>query len=329
MPLKALVPDVSDIAALASVLKNARARKAFQAALNKGKSPTLSLTAALSASLVSAAAKEEEFDPLAGLVAVDDLSAFGEDCLPGLSYESGDEHDHAALSGSDHGGHFGYSSYLADPFASRFANQYARDHDKHDGHDAQNAITVDHTAHDAAGSHGAEHAAVHSGHQQGHASHQNHDVTASEHHAADSEHASGQHQAPGSTQHSEHSAHDAGHDMSAHKATAHGGHNAPAAVNGHAEHMAPQASLPAAEESYNDHGYAGELENDVIDLDQGIDALAEQNHGAHEIASADDAAAPATSEAPEEHSHHHGVTLADMDAPPADDLAAAQPLPVI
>lgn len=334
MPAKTLDPDVSDIAALAAFLKTGKARKAFHAALKKGASPTVSLTAAISASLVSAAAKEDAFDPLAGLAAVDDLSAFGEVCLPGSNYEADEEHDHDSLSGSGlHEGHGGYASYLADPFASRFANVYARDHDGHDNHDAHDAMASNHSshsAHDGEGSHGAQHAAGHSGHQQGHHSHQHHDVAAPEPHAHDDAHASGQHSEAGAhsgahageIQHDAHSAHDGGHDMAAHTG------------EGHAEGHAHQASVESAHTdhaSLNDvHEEPANLEGDVNDLDQGIEALAEHHHDTHESVTpvSDDATDTPAEEAHHNH-HNHGVTLADMDSAPADDLAAATPPPVI
>ncbi len=323
MPLKALNPDLTDIAALASVLKNRRAQKAFQAALKKGKSPTLSLTAAISASLVSAAAKEEAFDPLAGLVAVDDLSSFGEDCLPGEAYAAAG-HDHDGLaSGAGHDGHLTHASYLADPFASRFANAYARDHGDHDRHETHanhNTMTIGHDAHAGEGAQGAGHQSPHAGH---HGSHQGGGAGHDNHHASSpSDHSQGhdQHKGAAHTAQASHDGehHDGAHDMSAHQSAGHsnhGAHQAADAGGAHAGHTAPEAG----------HAPDGHLSEEDIDLDQSIDALAQNDHDDHESDAPEEASA---AEAPEEHHHHH-ATLGDLDAAPADDLAAAPQPPVI
>ncbi|GJL92462.1 hypothetical protein [Hyphococcus sp.] len=325
MPAKALNPDmsdpeVSDIAALASLLKTGRARKAFQAAIKNGTSPILTVTAALSASLVSAAAKEDEFDPLSGLSAVDDLSDFAELCLPGEKYaEAG--HDHDALSGSDdHDGHHGAASYLADPFASRFENIYARDHESHDNHGGHEASSVTHLMQSGEGAHGGAHAgAAHLAHG-GHESHQ----ADSAEHAAGHAHGGAERALHDHDKTQGHDAHESGHVMAAHQAAGHtqthAAHQATAAGNAPVDHAA----------AHNDHAPADEIEDDVIDLDQAIDALVETHQGHHESNSADQPQdLPIVAEAPaaEDH-HHHEVTLADMDVTPADDLAAAPP-PVI
>ena len=325
MPAKAVNPDLSDIAALASILKTREARKAFQTVLRKGKSPTLSLTAAISASLVSAAAKEDEFDPLDGLAAVDDLSAFTELCLPGEAYaEAGHDHD-ALASGDGHDGHGGHASYLADPFASRFANIYARDHEEHEGHENHEAMAGGHGQHADAQSHGAgnpaSHAA-HANHQQGHESHHPHG--ADHQAAAAGDHAQGHHDQTGSEAHAAHEDHVTGHDMASHEAAGHGEahtQHAPAAVETvHTDH----ASV------HDDYSEPGDLEDDDIDLDQSIDALADNHHDVNEgvVTASNTTNDTPVEETPDEH-HHHGVTLADMDTPPSDDLAATQPLPVI
>ncbi|WP_375205774.1 hypothetical protein [Hyphococcus sp.] len=331
MPAKGIDPDLSDpnlfdIAALATFLKTDKARKAFQAALKKGSSPTLSLTAAISASLVSAAAKESAFDPLAGLVAVDDLSAFGEDCLPGLNYAAGDEHDHDALSGSeDHKAHLGHSSYLADPFASRFASAFAREHESHDGatggHSGQHGIRD---------SHGANHASAqgsHAGGHGGHQAHQSHSLGATEHHSDGGDHGAGHaHEDDGGR----HVAHGGGHDSVAHHASGHegGGHGA-----SHASHHSNVTAGVA--DAHGDHGEAASVEGASDDLEEGIAALTEASHGGEEHhAAAETPDEPADDGAPveaetTEHHHHHEATLAEMDAPPLEDLAATMPAPVI
>ncbi len=328
MSLKALNPDLTDIAALASVLKTRRAQKAFQAALKKGKSPTLSLTAAISASLVSAAAKEEEFDPLAGLVAVDDLSAFNEDCLPGKAY-AGAEHDHDDLrSGGDHDGHQGHASYLADPFASRFANAYAREHEGHDDHDRHethanhNAMTGRHEAHAGAGAHEAGHPASHSTHASHHEAHQGAGAGHENHHASSAGVHMQDHAQHEGAQHDGHTAHDGAHDMSAHQAaghTNHGAHQVADISGDHAGHTGPE----------NGHAPDDLLSEEDIDLDQSIDALAENDHGDHESDTPEETDVTPAAEAPSEGHHHHHATLTDLDTAPADDLAAAAPPPVI
>ena len=325
MPAKALNPDLSDIAALASFLKNRKARDAFQAALKKGKSPTISLTAAISASLVSAAAKEEEFDPLDGLTAVDDLSAFSELCLPGEAYADA-EHDHDG-SGDDHDGHQGHASYLADPFASRFANVYARDHEGHGdavGHEGHEGFVAAHAAHMRAGAQGASHTASHAGHAGRHGAHQTVGAGHDSHHASAAQGDPQVHAQHGSVQHADHAVHDSSHDMSAHQSMRHGDHSAHQSVDAgvaHTEHSSPQAA------SHDMHVLVDDVQDGVIDVDQSIDALA-QNLGEVDAsdASEDIAEAPVAA-APDE--HHHHATLVDLDTPPADDLAAVAPPPVI
>ena len=330
MPAKALNPDLTDIAALASFLKNRKARDAFQAALKKGKSPTLSLTAAISASLVSAAAKEEKFDPLDGLTAVDDLSAFSELCLPGEAYADAG-HDHDGLgSGDDHDSHHGHASYLADPFASRFTNVYARDHGGHGdagGHEGHDVLMAPHRAHLGSGAQGASHTASHTGHAGQHGAHQTVGAGHDSHHASAAKGDPQVHAQHGSVQHADHAdhaVHDSSHDMSAHQSMHNGDHSAHQSVYAGVEHT-EHSSHKAA--SHDMHALADDVEDDVVDLDQSIDALA-QNLGEVDASDVNEEVVEApTVETPDE--HHHHATLADLDTPRADDLAATTPPPVI
>lgn len=333
MPVKAVDPDLSDITALASFLKNRKARDAFQTALKKGKSPTISLTAAISASLVSAAAKEEEFDPLDGLTAVDDLSAFSELCLPGEAYADA-EHDHEGFgSGDDHDGHQGHASYLADPFASRFANVYAREHEGHSdavGHEGHDGFVAAHAAHMGEGAQGASHTASHAGHAGQHGAHQTASAGHDSHHESAGKGDPQVHAQHGSAQHGdhadhvEHAVHDGSHDVSAHQSMEHGDHGAHQSVDAsvaHTEHSSPQAA------SHDMPTLDDDVEDDVIDVDQSIDALAQNLGDVAATDSSEDVAEAPVAEAPDE--HHHHATLVDLDTPPADDLAAAAPPPVI
>jgi len=327
MPAKALNPDMSDIAALASFLKNRKACDAFQTALKKGKSPTLSLTAAISASLVSAAAKEEKFDPLDGLTAVDDLSAFSELCLPGEAYADAG-HDHEGFGSSDdHDGHQGHASYLADPFASRLANVYARDHGGHGdagGHEGHEVLMAYHRAHLGAGAQGASHTASHTGHAGQHGAHHMMSAEHDGHHASATAGDQQVHAQHGSAQDVEHAEHGGAHNMSAHQSMDHSGHSAHQSVDAgvaHTEYSAPQAA------SHDMHVLADDVEDSVIDLDQSIDALTQDFGDDHASDINEEVAEAPVVETPDE--HHHHATLADLDTPPADDLAATTPPPVI
>ena len=301
--------DFPDIDALAALLKSRRAQRLFQTALKKGQSPTLSLTAAISASLVSAAAEETQDDPLAGLTAVDDLSAFAEDCLPGASYAEAAGHDHDGRGdGADHAGHYG-ASYLDDPFASRFESPFKSAHADHDRHDASGG---DHCAAplvaSAHGAHAASHEAqghdAHSGGHEGHgAAHDGHDVTAA---------ASGH-------------AHGAVHDGVTHKAHetgAHGAHGAEHA-SAHAGHSMSDMAMHMSHDGMAMDGHSMSGGMDGADLDELADAMPD-DHGMQDMtpdmetdASADDA-----------QSDHGHATLAEMNMPPAEDLSTVAMAPM-
>ena len=308
MPQK-LSFQIDDIEALAAILKSPRARKLLQAAVKEGRAPTLSVAAAITASLVSAAAKENETDPLAALQVVDDFSEFGEICLPGQKYaEVGHDHEEGTDHASHDSGHDG-PSWLADRFTSRFANKYARDHDEHDGgeHDiamhkglvANHDHSVGHQAMSQAGSGQGEHcdapaatAAISTGH---------------EHHAKqDSEPGYQHHEKHNGDNASAHAGHQVSTDHSSHASSmAHAGHGVDTGAVSveHSGHFAPDlaADISSAE---------GES-----DLDHYVAALADESadHKEH-----------ATSATETHDAHHdHGVTLAVLDSPMPDDLSLA------
>ena len=331
MSLKPYSADISDISALAALLKSGKARARMKIALKRGLSPTMSLTAAISASLVSAAAKEDDIDPLADLAEVDDLSAFGEICLPADKYAvSEHDHDEGSSNGS-HNGHQEGAFYLADPFASRFANIYGRDHEGH-GEGGQSHYGA--AAHGNAGAHEhgdapaastmaasgycqtktaantSEHhhgsaesqTATYAGHAEGHsgvamASHEGHDPA--------------------------HSAH-AGQDHSAHKSAQHSSHQQESqSVETHTHHEEVSADNAVTE-----------TDTDTDDIDLGLDGLISSlSPSPSDTDSVDVAANSASADSGEMNEHHHhdhqDVTLADMDAPPPEDLAAAPVAPVI
>lgn len=300
MSVKIRDVDLSGIDALAAVLRSRRAQQAFQKALKKGQSPALSLTAAISASLVSAAAKENVDDPLAGLAAVDDLSAFQEDCLPGEKSAGADGHDHDFSADSFahklHG-----ASYRDDPFVSRLASRFATAHDDHDETDGEHCPSVKLTAgaHSHAGGAPAAHAA--------HADHASHDGHRGGH--AVSGHAeAGAHEGAG-VGHDAHETHDASgsHRHAAQYGSAHAGHEA-AASGAHAGHEAIAAG---------GHG-AGHAPAEAVDMDDLAEAAPDDDHE-HDMGAMpvyeEETVAPVA-----EDSHH--ASLGDMDLPPAEDLSA-------
>jgi hypothetical protein len=289
--------DLSGIDALAAVLRSRRAKQAFQKALKKGQSPTLSLTAAISASLVSAAAKENVEDPLAGLAAVDDLSAFQEDCLPGGKYvRAGHDHDLDA-EGFAHRLHG--ASYRDDPFASRFASRFTAGHDDHDGASGEHCPSVSLTA----GQHPSSHSM---GALEAHAMHDGH---------APHEAGHGDHAVSGETTSHNHAAAEAGHE--AHDASAGGEHSAH--LSGHEEHRATAASAHAGHDPIVSDGHgAHDMPGEAIDMDDLAEAMPDDDHG-HDMGgmpmAEDETAAPAAEE-------EHHASLGDMDLPPAEDLSA-------
>ncbi|GEM_PF-2376553 len=315
--------DVSlGLTELASVLKSRRARRMLQSAAKRGQSPVLSLTAAVSASLVSAAATEFDEDPLAGLATVDDLSALSEICLPGETYAEGEEHEHlAGLRALAHAGGHDKPFYLTDPFASPYANAFSPAHEDHAStarYDVHEQRSVGHAQHDTASVSG-QHSSQHHGHPSGHQS------QAGQSAAAAGEHS--QHGPAGvamgeAIAHGDHHAamtHDAPHVQS------HGAHDA---APGHAGHQAmgdpaPHQTDHAAEMPPENtlHQASADDVDGVRDLIDALSHHADSNGDAMPVA--DEAATPA-----DDHYSHH-ASMAMMDLPAADDLTASASQPMI
>lgn len=303
--MSASVRDVAfeDIDALAALLKGRRAQQAFHTAIKKGQSPLLSLTAAISASLVSAAAEENVEDPLSGLAAVDDLSGLGEDCLPGENYAQSD-HDHGRRADFAHASHG--ASYRDDPFASRLASRFNAAHDDHDADDGARCDS----ATPKAGQHPASHAAgaiAHAGHEG-----ETHEGGHGGDHGV-----SGQHAA-------------AGHDAMTAKASGHAGHDDAvhaqgdghsAHLSGHQQHAASSLQAHSQHETpqTGDHDThipaSGGVLDDLADALPDVDGEMSGIPSHHAPAPGKTAAAPAPAE-------DHHASLADMDLPPAEDLSS-------
>ncbi len=311
------------------------ARKVYCRHLKRGYSVTLSLLAAIAASRVSAAANElddQSFDALSGLQPVDDLTAFGEACLPGQAYAStADEpHDHSTsrYTSADHSGHFAHagSSYLANPFTSRFDSPYSRGHDGHDQHQSDHASGYDGAvvAHAGHASSPGE-APVHAGHadHDGRQTQGSHDAHAGNGH---SDHADGQNEAMSST----HAGHDA-HDSDNHLGPSHQSH----AANGVASHAGHSAQIAGGHSGHEAHNTttvladSAEADIDIADMrvETGVVDHSE-NHQNHAIALAE--VIETDVEDNPDHGRHsdmeHGLTTALMDQAPTPDPAfLAQP----
>lgn len=306
------------------------ARKVYRRHLKRGYSVTVSLLAAIAASRVSAAANElddRSFDALAGLQPVDDLAGFGEACLPGQAYAStADEtHDHSnsRYGSTDHASHFAHtgSSYLANPFTSRFDSPYSRGHDGHDQHQADHAsghdaVLVAHAGHASSPGHAAAHAG-HANHD-GHRAQDSHDVHAGNGH---SDHIVGQSEGMSST-HAWHNAHDSGNHAgvshqshAAHSGASHAGHSAQIA-GGHSSHEAHNMTTVLAD--------SDEEDIDVTNINVETDAANQsENHQNHSVALAD--VIETDVEDNPDYGHHshmeHGLTTALIDQTPTPDPA--------
>lgn len=300
----------TDLAELAAMLK-ARRRRRATLLVKRGQGPVLGLTAAVSASLVSAAAKEDEFDPLAGLVAVDDLSALAEICLPGEAYAEAGAHDHEAGAGRlDHDSHPFGAFYLADPFASPYAKTRGREHADHDGAVFTANSQVSHGS--GHGSHVAQSEMMAAGAQRFHHDH------------------SGLAAGPNSP-----AAHD-NHGSSA------GAESHSVAANAHASHSAEHSTPSAA---HAGHGGASVSQGSAAAHHPANEAMHVESHalgGPAQIqvsAPIDAPGAPVALATPVElvspadsHAHeadHLHVAMTQLDLTPADDLAASAIIPTI
>lgn len=311
------------------------ARKVYRRHLRRGYSVTVSLLAAIATSRVSAAANElddQSVDTLAGLQPVDDLTGFGEACLPGQAYTStaDESHDHgnSRYGSADHSSHFAHlgNSYLANPFTSRFDSPYSRGHGGHDEHQAghapdHDAAVVAHAGH--ASSPGQ--AAVHAGHanHDGHRAQGSHGANAENDH---SDHSDGLSEAM-SLAHAGHNAHDSGNHAgpsrqshATHDAVSHTGHSAQIA-GGHSGHEVHNMTTVLADSNETDINITNiSVETNVAD--QG------GNHQNHSIVLAD-VIETDVEDTPDygRHSHmDHGLTTALMDqASTLDPAFLAQP----
>jgi len=295
------------------------ARKAYQKNLQRGYSTTVSLLAAIAAARVSAAANEldagaEEF--LSGLMPVDDLTGFGEICLPGQVYNAygGESHDHRdGQSDGEHSVHAAHGSYLDDPFASRFDSPFSRGHDRHDEHQTDHSSD----AHGEMASH-AGHAAA-SGQKMthsGHGNHEEHQAQGGHYSHAGNNHAdhAGGHNADMTSAHvshdnSEH--HEPSHQNHAsHGNASHTGHGAQITSGDHSEHEGHVASPVASDSAVqsdiaavntdvvpvgfesdgHDHSKEHQSQSvalaDVIEVSDNSDHSAHSSHMGHDLAAA-------------------------------------------
>lgn len=325
--------DAFDLATLVALIKKPRPRRALRNAVNGVQSPALSVAAVIGASTVSAAARENNVDPLSGLVAVDELPLLTDDCLPAGLYTAEDDHDHGASAG--HGAHGG-ASYRDDPFACRFENPFGGHH-SHGGHGENGGAQYTDAAHGGGlghgvAEHGAHHAHAHDGHHVG--NHEHHDGAAHANHGLHAAQGRDGHGAGHDSHHADGSAHD--HQTHAGDEASHG-----ASHGGHAHHAAHHAHGTAQQggAAHHDHSHdhdigatehaAYKAAEDEIDPGQLIDVFSNHDHEATrtealqraDIGSADKSLAPAG------HSHHH-ASLEDLSLPPVEDLSAP-PAPII
>ena len=303
----------------ATELADFEALKAIAAARrrsNRGKlkrrasdAAVLGLAGAIGGQCIAAAADEidgELIDSLAGLKVVDDLTALDADCNSVSKYGADNhvEHGGGLFSHMRHDG----PAYLADPFASRFSNQYRPDLACHDdGKHHAAAAFGEHDAHAVvAAGHGEGHeAAGHGEHEgEGHDGHGDHEVLAANEH---DEHAAGEHD-------NDPHASDAGHAGMQHAET--GGH-------GMAAHASLDGGHHAVMAMAHDSGMNGVTSGGMTGgHDAGMpmaDAPADMDGGG----------AGGDAEMPQEHDKSGGMSLADMDMPPAEDLAAAAMPPMV
>ncbi|MEM9616754.1 MAG: hypothetical protein AAF936_02245 [Pseudomonadota bacterium] len=312
------------------------AQKIYRRHLKRGYSITVSLLAAIAASRVSAAANElddQSFDALSGLQPVDDLTAFGEACLPGQAYASiADEthnHSNGRYGSAGHAEHFAHagSSYLANPFTSRFDSPYSRGHDGHDQHQGDHgsdhdAALVAHAGHASSSGQAAVHA-EHANHD-GHRTQGGHDAHAGDDH---SDHTNDGRSEGVSLAHASHNAHDSGNHAgpshqshAAHGSASHAGHSAQIA-GGHSGHEAHNTTTILADSAETDIDIAN------ISAETGVAAQGE-SHQNYSVALVD--VIETDVEDNSDHGRHshmdHGLTTALMDqAPTLDPAFLAQP----
>lgn len=312
-----------DFTALADAIKAGRKKRTLENCLKRGTSPVLSLSGVISASLVSAAAKELDEDPLAGLATVDDLSAFSEEiCLPASAYAGDEPHDHEQYGRLfSHAGSHGRPFYLDDPFASQYATGVSAPHAGHQSRlvGVENVPSLHGSMHSqhstsvtGAMSPSGQHGAGHNGHAV---------AQQTRHHV----------ESPIATADTAHTGH-GGDDAALDSASAHAGHHVKdVAQTVHAGHNAPAAPAHEMHVMHSDEhdeltGFINALTHDLNMVDT-MEVASSGDLG--DASGADMTGSSSQPAVATPHGHHHELSLAGMDAPPPDDLSAAQAAPVI
>lgn len=312
-------------------------RRLRGAQTQKSKSIVAGLVAAAAASRVSALAKEtsvEDAGAFAGIPVVDDLSVYGEFCLPTALFAM-EDHIHEGP------GHFAHSGggQTADPFASPFASRFGA-HGAHAGHDAgdgHGAQSGGHAHHGGASSGGAEMAgghsnhddAVHSGHagHAAHAGHANHKGRAGPDHAGHANATS----AGANHDHDDGGHHGEGHDAAGHDGADHGSGGA------HVAHASHGDAAPASQ-AHGGHGSndaAATLQADAhadnTEAEADHDEAGEEEHTSLDAHGDTHDASPAA-ESDNDHNSGHGnmeMVLSMTEAAQGDDLTSLATPPLI
>jgi hypothetical protein len=297
--------ELADLAALKAIAVARRKSSRGKLKRRASDAAVLGLAGAIGGQCVAAAADEldrELIDSLAGLKVVDDLTALDADCDPAEQYSDDDHIEHGAglFSNLRHNG----PEYLSDPFTSRFANHYQPDQACHAQSDGQHNAAASGAGHDAqaVAAHREGHeAAGHGEHEgEGHGEHGDHEVLAANEH---DEHDEGEGHDDGDAAHidsaghaqTQHAGSEASHGMDgghhAVMAMAHGAGMTGSDMPGGHDSGLPVEDMPA--------GMGGMDMDDMPDMDE--DSMAGQM----------DEPKP--------------MSLADMEMPPAEDLAATMP----
>ncbi|MEZ5893381.1 MAG: hypothetical protein R3C58_09610 [Parvularculaceae bacterium] len=297
-----MTPDLIDADALARLLKpqGARRKRLSDADAKRGLQSAVAGLAAVAVACEvaqgAAEAKEtdgagEDFAAAPVAASVEDLLAFGGNCVPGEEEDAeGTEHDHGSV-----GTVF---EQCASPFASPFANKYANARNEHEGHDADahaahivgRVLTADAAAHDGH----AKGAAAHSGHDDGHGEAAGASAHGAEH--GDSEEAHADHEdAAESHEHAAPSVHGASSD-----------HGTVSVAESDHRHF--------DEYRFADFASADEkgAPSSVFGDDDAIDAFGDLSPVLGSPVTTDPHAG-------------HGVSLAALDLPPVEDLSAFAP----
>lgn len=309
--------ELSDLAALKAIAISRRRSSRRSAKSRAADAAVLGLVAAVGGQSIAAASDEldqELIDSLAGLKVVDDLTALAADCDPAEQFA---DVEHLQHNGQLLASYMRHDApyYLNDPFASRFASRFAAEHDGHEGAAPGDRDAGAHSGHSgeeqhaAAAHHGGHEGGAHDGHESAGESHGGHEELAASHENHEDE---GGHEAHSpSANHGDSGGHAGAHTGRRGQSPDHGASGHESAVS--AEKPAAVASSGADDQhsgGYHTGSGASHAGNGST-----TDALA-----GLDIEDDPPAAAPAPVASA---GHDHGPTMADMDLPPAEDLAAA------